>query len=307
MASLRTHLRQAGSHGNLRFHPDCPVCRHERVAGELHPQTIVSHRTLAALTAGLLAISGAGPPIAAAAPDVDQAGTASPDTKQTDSAQRPDTNPGGQATPATDTSTAQTGGQEKDNDPPDPEPATDPTPATDDTGQTAAARKPASTTQTPTTPASDPAAAAATPATPAAAPAATAGPQITVPPQHPTIEVPDAHSRHHTRPSRPAAAQRPAPVSAETPRELATSGLPSVDATAAAPTAQPGRAARGHRRVHVVMAGESLWTIARDQLPRGAGDAAIAREVHRLWELNKATIATGSPDLLPTGTKLRLR
>jgi len=44
----------------------------------------------------------------------------------------------------------------------------------------------------------------------------------------------------------------------------------------------------------------------RDSLRRDASDAQIAREVNRLWELNKTRIATGNPNLLPVGTKLAL-
>ena len=53
--------------------------------------------------------------------------------------------------------------------------------------------------------------------------------------------------------------------------------------------------------------GESLWAIASDLLGRDAGAARIAREVHRLWELNKERIATGDPDLVMIGTRLLLR
>jgi hypothetical protein len=57
----------------------------------------------------------------------------------------------------------------------------------------------------------------------------------------------------------------------------------------------------------VVLAGESLWSIA-DELLGGDADAArIAREVHRLWTLNQGRIATGDPDLLEIGTRLKLR
>lgn len=58
---------------------------------------------------------------------------------------------------------------------------------------------------------------------------------------------------------------------------------------------------------HVVRAGESLWSIAKDMLPAGAPNAAIAREVRRLWRLNANRIGTGNPSLLMVGTKLRLR
>lgn len=61
------------------------------------------------------------------------------------------------------------------------------------------------------------------------------------------------------------------------------------------------------KRVHVVVAGESLWSIARSLLRPNASDAHIAREVNRLWELNMSRIATGNPDLLTIGTKLLLR
>jgi Tfp pilus assembly protein FimV len=69
---------------------------------------------------------------------------------------------------------------------------------------------------------------------------------------------------------------------------------------------QGRRAARGDR-VHVVLAGESLWSIARDIVGGDASVAAVAREVNRLWELNTARIGTGDPDLLIAGTRLLLR
>jgi hypothetical protein len=56
-----------------------------------------------------------------------------------------------------------------------------------------------------------------------------------------------------------------------------------------------------------VQAGESLWAIASDLLGRDASAARIAREVHRLWALNKDRIATGDPDLVMIGTRLVLR
>jgi hypothetical protein len=34
--------------------------------------------------------------------------------------------------------------------------------------------------------------------------------------------------------------------------------------------------------------------------------ASVAREVNRLWDLNRGRIGTGDPDLLPTGTRLEL-
>jgi nucleoid-associated protein YgaU len=60
-------------------------------------------------------------------------------------------------------------------------------------------------------------------------------------------------------------------------------------------------------RFHVVQRGESLWSIANDRLGERAAVAQIAHEVDRLWQLNEDRIASGNPDLLYAGTRLRLR
>jgi hypothetical protein len=59
--------------------------------------------------------------------------------------------------------------------------------------------------------------------------------------------------------------------------------------------------------VHVVFAGESLWSVAEDVLGERASVREVAREVRRLWALNRERIGTGDPDLLPIGTRLVLR
>jgi Tfp pilus assembly protein FimV len=78
---------------------------------------------------------------------------------------------------------------------------------------------------------------------------------------------------------------------------------------AAAPASQPSsarpREIDGH--TYTVRPGDSLWSIARRLLGKGASPADIAREVNRLRELNRERIATGDPDLLMVGTKLTLR
>jgi nucleoid-associated protein YgaU len=61
-----------------------------------------------------------------------------------------------------------------------------------------------------------------------------------------------------------------------------------------------------HARSYVVEPGDSLWSIAKRLLGPEASPARIAREVNRLWSLNHARIATGDPDLLMVGTRLRL-
>jgi nucleoid-associated protein YgaU len=56
----------------------------------------------------------------------------------------------------------------------------------------------------------------------------------------------------------------------------------------------------------VVQAGDSLWLIAQRRLGPDAGAARIAREVDRLWSLNRENIASGDPDELRVGEHLRL-
>jgi len=97
-----------------------------------------------------------------------------------------------------------------------------------------------------------------------------------------TTEPPPAPAPEQPRP--------PAPQPAATPAERAV----------------PARSLAGHR-VHVVRAGECLWSIAKAMLPGGASNAAIGREVRRLWRLNARRIGTGDPGLIYAGTELRLR
>jgi hypothetical protein len=95
-------------------------------------------------------------------------------------------------------------------------------------------------------------------------------------------------------------------------------GVPAADAVAAAPPAAetvpvvqaetPARDASAPRsgRVHVVQAGESLWSIAAELLGPGASTDEIARAVERLWQLNAGRIGSGDPDLIVAGERLVL-
>ena len=66
--SLSAHLRIAEDHSRLPFHPSCPVCRRDRLAGSLGGEELVSRRTQAAIAAGLLAFSTGGSSAAMATP-----------------------------------------------------------------------------------------------------------------------------------------------------------------------------------------------------------------------------------------------
>ena len=313
MSSLTTHLRRASGHAGLPFHPECPVCRHERLAGRVSANAIVAHRTLAAFTAGLLAVSAGAPPLAVAAgePDQEQSGGAQAGPSP-DNASDPDLDPGGptSTTPdATNTDTPRPG--DTDPDPPDPEPAKDtaaqvtdpghkPGPQPDRQTGSATTQPPVKMPTAPSNPTSS-----APPAPAAKSPRATLPPRPShAPAQHPRLP------KHTTRAPEPLGTSTPQTqpsLSSLQARSDATITEPSL----ARPAAAGARDARGaHRtqsgRVHVVVAGESLWSIARDQLGHGASDAEIASEVNRIWELNASRIATGSPDLIPVGTRLRL-
>lgn len=83
------------------------------------------------------------------------------------------------------------------------------------------------------------------------------------------------------------------------------SGHDRSHATAGASAEAGAEAEAG--RVHEVKPGESLWAIAELRLGPHAGDAEIAAEVNRLWELNDTeVIRTGDPDLILPGQRLRL-
>ena len=102
------------------------------------------------------------------------------------------------------------------------------------------------------------------------------------------------------QPATPSPATLPATSSSTTPASTSVAGsMPSTETT--------GAPSKGDVRFHLVRPGESLWSIAEHLLGTSASPAQIAGEVNRLWELNKARIGTGNPDLLMAGTKLRLR
>jgi hypothetical protein len=329
MASLTTHLRESGDHGRLAFHPDCPVCRRERLAGTLPAEPLIGWRTQAALAVGVLALSTTTPASALAQ------GTPVPNqTASGDPASNPDFDPGGASSELPDEAAAPPPAGSVDpaagSDDPGPveqEPATDDqvpvVDAGDGSGALAPQQQQASELSDPAKapPAAPPQSAAQAPAqtTPAEAPAnPTPTPTATpAPSATPTRTEPREQNRQRDKPRhkpRPNAHSEslplePAPQPITAP--ATTSAPAAVEETVATPAAAiaspSGQRARPGERSHVVLAGESLWSIADDMLGEQASVARIAREVNRLWRLNSARIATGDPNLLRVGTRLTLR
>lgn len=338
MSSLSAHLRQPDGHAALAFHSACPVCRRERVAGSLPADALMPRRTQAALVAGMLAFSAGGAPVAVAAdPDQTSEGTAAPDLAAGDDpALRPDFDPGGDSTdlpfdaPPTTEQPAPPDPDSDDVAPLEPEPMTDRDVPVADPGDNADLPTPHPSAQ-PSPPPPDAAASPDAAATPQPAPAAPAPTAPTTPETEtpvPDSEAPDPDTAAQARPRNPkpqpsaeAHAQHPRspeptpqPAAAE-PAPTATAGVATPVAGHAATQQTPvlveagaasGRARPGDRS-HVVMPGESLWSIAADLLGRDASPARIAREVNRLWALNEQRIATGDRDLILIGTRLRLQ
>ena len=100
MTSLSAHLREPGDHGRLAFHPECPICRDERLAGALPADAIVGRRAQALFATGVLAFAST--PLSAAlaaAPDQEREGTSAPEQiAAVDPAADADFDPGGEST-----------------------------------------------------------------------------------------------------------------------------------------------------------------------------------------------------------------
>jgi hypothetical protein len=351
MASLTAHLREPDAHAGLPFHPECPICRCERLVGTFASGEFVSLRTQAALAASVLALGTTAPAALAAEQDSEHEGASSvAQTVSNDPSQNPSFDPGGNAetlpqapagpqNPAPPTPGNDDGGpieQQSATNTNDPvvdngdgqdkgQPQTQQTPQTPQTPQTQPTPQspPMAADQGATPPST--ADASPAPPTPAdAAPAADA-PSTAPEPDEPIPtgadetgiggtargaslpQRPRRHASHraerkavrHTQPVGGGTGSPPAPSSAAT-------STPSPQTAEATTTTTAGDAKPGDS-THRVHAGESLWSIASDVLGPSASPARIAREVHRLWQLNRERIGTGNPDLVMVGTALRLR
>jgi nucleoid-associated protein YgaU len=323
--SLSAHLTASTArHGRLAFHPDCPRCRAERLAGNLGADSLVSRRGQAALAAGLLAFStGAGPALAQI-PEADQHQEVTPGGEPP--GLEPDFDPGGDDTFDYDTAPIpggpEAGGQEDEGmgAPVETEPTTDPD------AQLVLEEEPATA---PAPPAPEP--------VPAPTPTPPSVPDTPIPP---SPELPAAEleqpagqpeqrqtSRERKAPEGPPETkdverrpvigtsptlppESPAPIAeaVASPAPPATAPVSEASPTTTAPVSQPGAPAR--RPIsgpsYTVRAGDSLWSIARRLLGSEASAGRIAREVNRLWELNQTRIGTGNPSLIHVGTVLKL-
>ena len=97
-------------------------------------------------------------------------------------------------------------------------------------------------------------------------------------------------SEEPAAPAQPTSA--PPPPNASLPPEETSTGSGRIPAGSPSYTVRPG---------------DCLWTIAVDLLPPGSDNARIVAEVEKLWRLNADRIGTGDPNLIYSGTELRLR
>jgi hypothetical protein len=109
-----------------------------------------------------------------------------------------------------------------------------------------------------------------------------------------SLAAPVAHAApHHGHSSQPC----PVACASGASRTAVLSGLGFPDL----PDQEPSPAERPQLRV--VRRGDSLWSIARSELPRTASDAAVCRAVEALYAANRPLIGS-DPDLILPGTEL---
>jgi hypothetical protein len=322
------HHAESRDHNRLGFHPDCPVCRQDRLFGALSPEPIWPRRLRVLLAAGVLAVSaGATSTSVASEPDGQQEGVVVPAPGDSPPVgdgpdQGGDTALPFEVDPVLTTPETGPTGEQPDSAAPleaapvdDPDgrlalgdpnaPAEDDPPAVDpgevdanDAPVPPAEPIPPGTSAPATPPSGDPGnqTGAADP-TPAAKPEQQPRKQRQRRNRHAARKRARGHTRGELRAANPPATSAP---SQEAP--ALANDTQAATAAAAAPT--PPRI-RG--RFHVVLPGESLWSIASALLDSDASSAAVALEVRRLWRLNEARIGTGDPNLLRIGVRLRLR
>jgi nucleoid-associated protein YgaU len=339
MGSLTAHLLEPGDHGRLRFHPSCPVCRQERLHGSLSSEPVVSRRAQALLAGGVLALSASAPAVSIAQ-EADQQfeGVAAPETPGGAELDDPTFDPGGDTALSFDTAPAPAapddGEDSGEGAPLDVEPTVDldarvaplaePDPGM---GEEQSAVPPAEALPPESAvPPSDAMPGGAIP------PGEPAQPVAPAPPAEPTVgadgdasagqesvqlderrtygqatHLPTRARYTHGDARSDAGAPDTVPADSASVPETDADTSPSSTDPDPLPVAAEQAPPQNSRASYVVQPGDSLWSIARRLLGRDASVGDIAREVNRLWSLNRAQIATGDPNLLMVGTRLELR
>lgn len=312
----------------------CPICAGVGPARTVRLAPVLTVRVRAALAAALLGVASAGPPGAlASVRPAEQSPAAAADATDpgpldTESGPDPTDPQLDQDAPLVDPDETTDGSDA------DEQPA--PAPATGDASPSPAEAPP--TTPADTTPSNpapsdaappaappsgaSPPAATSPPAAPVAPPAPAAAPRTTAPgagvallpdltpapmPELESVVDPSATATG-TRASDPPSADPPPGAAGALPlASVAIAPSPTTGPAARPSTRSAAATTRRGDRVHVVVQGESLWSIATSALGGDATTRQLAREVDRLWTLNEARMGTGDPDLLLVGTRLRLR
>ncbi|MEA2361313.1 MAG: hypothetical protein QOD71_458 [Thermoleophilaceae bacterium] len=315
MNSLTAHLTGGTSHGRLSFRPDCPICVSQRLSGPT-PELTLPVRAQARVLATAIAAGTLLPTASLAASPV------APGPRTAQSSENPTLVADG----------VPPGGDETGIPPTDEAPdlrdvLTNPDAGTDSDGEDVGAEEDVPEPAPPATPLAEPpvdeptapvltAPAPPTPAPPAPPPTA---PQPPSPPaqgpseprSHQVAQSPGSDKgrvRHapRRRPHRQSNAETsPGPVlpvaSPDPPRATAAASPRTVAVVTASRTGPISTA------VYTVRPGDSLWSIARRLIGTNATNGRIAKQVTRIWQLNRERIGTGDPNLLHVGTQLRLR
>jgi hypothetical protein len=339
MSSLSRHLRESGDHGGLPFHASCPVCRAERLSGELTSRRLLGPRASAAAVALLIGSSTLTGPLAAA--QVPDEMTQPPDgTEETadgtlgeegeETVEIPDPEPPLPPSPTVEVEAPAV----------EPAPAPPPSPPASPEPLPPTPQPPAELTAPPAPPALEqpqpapveaPASPAEPPASPPAAPAPEPGPATPPRPAPAAPEEEDEDKARDRRPKKPEGdesargdvpttspgpqlqppveAPAVAPQVVSPPDPTATVPVPAIssgDQSAVEVRSSVRASTEAPGRVHVVRPGETLWSIAKALLGDGASPARIAAMVDRLWRLNTERIRSGQPDLILPGERLLL-
>lgn len=338
MASLTEHLNTADPelHARLAFRADCPLCRRQRLMGPAPPSGLLTDRQRAGLVAGVVAVSAAWPPAGAIAQgsppkgadkgaNLPPGGGAAAEEVAEDLPAAPVAGERPQA-PSSPPALKIGNGRQAETPPPAPpkaEPEAEapaPTPPQAKPDRPVPTPAPEQTTPSPPpapSTASEPSAASPAPA-PSTAPAAGgdhAGSQSR--PSTPTLGAGEAELRAGDTASSSAGDAGDDRAGGGETKALAQVADAGADSDAAG-TGGSGSSGRGdaHGRtqesrsseagVYVVQPGDSLWAIAERRLGAGASDAAIAREVNRLWTANVDRIRSGDPNLIHPSEELRV-